>query len=312
MSERTSMLRSFLAPVIIAAIFVALGVRLYQDASLLRRQEWSVEPWMLVLSLVLLVCSLTTSALVWKKILGLFNVRLEFRKCFKITFVSSLGKYLPGKVWAYVSQVYLAQRVGVPLDVCLYSSAVFFLAYNFSGLVVFGLSLFVWTELPFTLITLVLAGAASCLLLLFSRRVLSLVVGVGSRISSRFGEGVMRQGPTLNATPSAVLELLAVLAFDWVILLAGIYFLVNSFYEMSLSGALVVCGTLVVSVIGGVLAFFVPAGLGVREGVGSYLLGLYIPAAAAIVIVLSLRIWLTLGELICLLSALRIKEPSLR
>lgn len=297
---------------LILAIFIALGIGLYRDASLLRRQEWSVDPWKLALSLCLLVGSLTTSALVWKKILGLFDVDLDLRKCFKITFVSSMGKYLPGKVWAYVSQVYLAQKVGVPVDVCLYSAAVFFLAYNFSGLIIFVLGLFVWTDVPASLIALALAGLVACIALLFSRRFLSLVVKVGSRISRPFRESAGPNGPALKAKPSKVGAVVAFLAFDWLVLIASVHFLVNSFYEISLSGALVVCGTLVVSVISGVLAFFVPAGLGVREGVGSYLLGLYMPSAVAIVIVLVMRIWLTVGELACFLAALRVREPRLR
>lgn len=297
---------------LILAIFTALGIGLYRDASLLRRQEWSVDPWRLALSLCLLVGSLTTSALVWKKILGLFDVDLDLRKCFKITFVSSMGKYLPGKVWAYVSQVYLAQKVGVPVDVCLYSAAVFFLAYNLSGLIIFVLGLFVWTDVPASLVVLMLAGLMACAALLFSRRFLSLAVRVGSRISRRFREGMAPSEPKLKATPSGVGALIALLAFDWLVLIAGVHFLVNSFYEISLSGALVVCGTLVVSVISGVLAFFVPAGLGVREGVGSYLLGLYMPSAVAIVIVLAMRTWLTVGELACFLAALRVREPRLR
>ncbi len=312
MVDRRSVLRSFVVAALILAIFIALGIGLYRDASLLRRQEWSVDPWKLALSLCLLVGSLTTSALVWKKILGLFDVDLDLRKCFKITFVSSMGKYLPGKVWAYVSQVYLAQKVGVPVDVCLYSAAVFFLAYNFSGLIIFVLGLFVWTDVPASLIALALAGLIACIALLFSRRFLSLVVKVGSRISRPFREGAGPNGPALKAKPSKVGAVVALLAFDWLVLIASVHFLVNSFYEISLSGALVVCGTLVVSVISGVLAFFVPAGLGVREGVGSYLLGLYMPSAVAIVIVLAMRIWLTVGELACFLAALRVREPRLR
>ena len=311
MAYKLSLLKKILAALVIGTVFFLLGRRLHQGFGALRLEEWSIVPWKLALSLGLLVCSLALSAFVWKKILRLFGVELDFGKCFKITFVSSIGKYLPGKVWAYVSQVYLGQKAGVPVNVCLVSSAVLFLAYNLSGLFLFAVSLFFWNSVPLPLVAVLMAASMGFLLLLFSRRFLALIMRVAGRLSRRFKGGGSNGPVPLIAGPASVAGVLAVLALDWAVLTAGVYFLVNSFYPVSLSDALVVCGTLVVSVISGVLAFFVPAGLGVREGVGSYLLGSYMAPSAAILIVLAMRLWLTVGELACFVAALKIREPRL-
>lgn len=311
MPERRSILRTAVVTAVMVAIFALLGLRLYRDARILRLEDWKLDPPKLALSFLLLIGSLTLSALVWKKILHLYNVDLQFRKCFKITFVSSMGKYLPGKVWAYVSQAYLAQKVGVPVGVCLISAAVLFLAYAFSGLLLFGLTLSVWSGLPWALVVLIPAVLLACLLALFSPWFPALMVRVAGRLSRRFRESAAPDGIRPDVSAPAVVAVLSVLAADWIVLIAAIYFMVNSFYAISLSQAVIVCGTLAASVIGGVLAFFIPAGLGVREGVGSYVLSVWMPPAIAIVIVLALRVWLSVGELICFLAALRIREPRL-
>lgn len=312
MAKKLSILKYLLVTSIIAVIFAMLGLRLYRDARLLSLGDWEIDPWKLAFSFVLLLGSLALSALVWKKILRLYNVDLQFRKCFKVTFVSSMGKYLPGKIWAYVSQVYLAQKAGVPVSVCLLSAAVLFLAYNFSGLFLFGLTLLLWTDVPGLVVGLISAVLLGCLFLLFSRRFTVLVVRVGGRLSRRFREGAAPEEVHLSTSLSTVGGVLVALAADWIVLITAIYFMVNSFYRISFSEAMIVCGTLVVSVVSGVIVFFVPAGLGVREGVGSYVLGLFLPPGIAIVIVLAMRIWLSLGELACFLAALGIKEPRLR
>jgi hypothetical protein len=296
---------------VIAVIFFLLGRRLYLDAQAPALRNLTVEPVGLVLSLVLLVVSLSLSALVWQRIVFLFGVMPGYKQCFRITFVSSLGKYVPGKVWPYVTQVYLGQRVGIPRDVCLVSSVMFFLAYNFSGLLVFSASLFYWETVPRYAVAAAFVISASCLLLLFSGRCLALFVGAAAYFLRRFRHEWDAKGLSLSAPRRAVGAVMVILAADWIALAAGLYFLVNSFYPISLAEALVVCGTLVVSVIFGVLSFFVPAGLGVREGVQSWMLGNFMPLSIAIIISLVTRLWLTVGELICFAAALRIKEPKL-
>ena len=106
-------------------------------------------------------------------------------------------------------------------------------------------------------------------------------------------------------------KIILVFTANWVIFGIALYLLSNSFYNLTVSQTIILCGVFAVSVISGILSFFVPAGLGVREGVLSYLLSLFIPISVAIVISLALRIWMIVGELLCFFTALRIREPKL-
>ena len=98
---------------------------------------------------------------------------------------------------------------------------------------------------------------------------------------------------------------------DWIIFGIAAYFLINSFYHIDLSQTVILCGIFAISVITGIVSFFVPVGLGVREGVLSYLLSSFIPVSAAILISLVMRVWIALGELVCFFVALKIKKPKL-
>jgi uncharacterized membrane protein YbhN (UPF0104 family) len=98
---------------------------------------------------------------------------------------------------------------------------------------------------------------------------------------------------------------------DWMIFGVAVYFLINSFYQIDLQQTVVLCGIFALSVLAGIASFFVPAGLGVREGVQSYLLGLFIPLSAAVLISLVMRAWMILGETGCFFAALKVKEPKL-
>jgi glycosyltransferase 2 family protein len=59
----------------------------------------------------------------------------------------------------------------------------------------------------------------------------------------------------------------------------------------------------------GFLSFLTPGGIGVREGVLAYLLGLWLPPGVAIVISLLSRLWIVAGELVGTAIAWRIRPP---
>jgi uncharacterized membrane protein YbhN (UPF0104 family) len=304
-------LRRAVAAAVSLAAFAFLAVQLHRNISELRLQDWSFEPFRLALSVVLLLVNLGLSAFVWKRILKSLGAELGFSQSFKILFVSSLGKYIPGKVWAYASQVYLSGKAGIPVGVCLTGAAIFFLAYTISGLAVFAVSLLFWPGFPVVAALAALIVCLAALTLLLSGSITGALLRLGARFSERFRNMSLDPSLTKRPSPAEIGRLFLLLGLAWIILMAALYFLVNSFYGIDATDSLVICGALVVSVILGVLSLIVPAGLGVREGVFSYLLSFFVPVSVAIVIALILRVWLTAGDALCFLIALRIKEPEL-
>jgi hypothetical protein len=91
-------------------------------------------------------------------------------------------------------------------------------------------------------------------------------------------------------------------AISWVILGGAFVLFVTAFVPLSATQQLEVAGAVAASYLGGLLAFFSIAGLGVREAVmGTLLLDAGIPPAAALVISVASRVWFTAGELLPIL-----------
>jgi uncharacterized membrane protein YbhN (UPF0104 family) len=300
-----------------AAIFIILvcsfflGKTLYNNLGQLGAYQWQLKPILLILSFVFLEANLAVSVLVWKRILNLFGVNLPFGKSFKITFVSAPGKYVPGKVWIYLSQIYLSQKAGIPKSIALFSMLLLFGGYVLAGVVIFIFSLFFWQGISWWLISAFLLLSLTALGLLFTPRMLNLILKVAGFFSSKFKESRTPEKLTITGGISEIFFIISILLADWLIFGVAVYFLINSFYQIDLQQTVVLCGIFAVSVLAGIASFFVPAGLGVREGVQSYLLGLFIPVSAAVLISLVMRVWMSVGETGCFFAALKIKEPKL-
>ncbi len=310
-AARPRWLRRIAGILVILVCFFFLGRTLFSNLGQIGTYGWQFEPIRLMLSFVFLGVNLAVSAVAWKKILTLFGIRLPFRQSYKIMFVSAPGKYIPGKIWIYLSQIYLSQKANVPKGIALFSMLLLFGGYVLAGVVVFVFSLFFWEGVSPWPVGVLFLLSLSAFWVLFSPRVQNLLLRVVRSVSRRFKEDLIPEKLTTSGGTTKVGQILLILLADWMIFAVAAYFLINSFYSIDVQQTVILCGIFAVSVIAGIASFFVPAGLGVREGVQSYLLSLFIPVSAAILISLIMRIWMILGETGCFLAALKIKEPRL-
>jgi uncharacterized membrane protein YbhN (UPF0104 family) len=308
---RFALSKKIAAVSIIILCFFFLGRVLLRNLGELSSHQWSLRPWLLSLSFVSLIANLAISSFAWKRVLLLFGARLPFGHCFKIMFVSALGKYLPGKVWPYLGQMYLSSKANIPKSVTLMSVLLLFGISSLVGLLAFVSSLFLWGGFSAIGVSLLLFGSLVFILIVLSPRVLNRGLRTLALISNRFRKGLIPQDVIVGGGLLDVVKIMLIFAANWVVFGIALHLLVNSFYHFDVSQTVILCGIFAVSVISGILSFLVPAGLGVREGILSYLLGLFIPMSVAVVIALVLRVWIILGELICFFVALRVRKPRL-
>jgi uncharacterized membrane protein YbhN (UPF0104 family) len=309
--RRYALLKKIVAFSLILVCFYFLGKALYGNLGQMKAYRWDLKPSFLAISFLFLVINLAVSAFAWKRILALFGVTLPVDQSFQVRFVSGLGKYLPGKIWLYLSQIYLGEKARIPKSVTLFSLFLLFGAYNLAGVLVFVASLFLWDAFSPLLIGLLLLTFLSVFLIMFSPPALRRMSKLLALVSKRFKEEFTSEELTARGRMSQTGQILLILLADWVIFGAAVYFLVNAFYHLDIAQTVILCGIFAISVISGVASFVIPAGLGVREGVQSYLLSLFLPVPAAILISLAMRIWMTLGEVVCFVVALKIKKPEL-
>ncbi len=99
-----------------AVLVIGLAARaLAQNWQAFRVQpvSWSVSPGWLGLSLLAVLVSYAVLIEAWRRVVVGLGETLAFIPAARIWLVASLGKYLPGKLWAVAGAAVLAKRAGV-------------------------------------------------------------------------------------------------------------------------------------------------------------------------------------------------------
>src|SRR5690348_290485 len=81
--------------------------------------EWRLSPAWIVTSVLVVFAAYAGLIEAWRRIVLSMGERLGFGTAARIWFLASLGKYVPGKVWAVAGAAVLAQRAGVDPSVAV-------------------------------------------------------------------------------------------------------------------------------------------------------------------------------------------------
>jgi hypothetical protein len=75
--------------------------------------DWQLSPGWIAASVVAVFSAYAVLIEAWRRVVLSMGERLPFGTAARIWFLASLGKYIPGKVWAIAGAAVLAQRAGV-------------------------------------------------------------------------------------------------------------------------------------------------------------------------------------------------------
>jgi uncharacterized membrane protein YbhN (UPF0104 family) len=232
----------------------------------------------------------------WMKILGDWEIRIGYGTALRSEMVSMLAKYVPGGVWTPAARIVALRREGVAVDPPTVGAAMFVEASlsAVSGVLVFVLSL--GSEHGADVPLAPLLVFAALLVVLLHPRIFN---PVASRLVRRFGGDEL---PPVRW--GSLILLLAFYSFTWVVGGLGLLFIVRAvgddphFTSVAFLGGVSAVGAIV-----GVLAFFVPSGLGFREAtMYGLLLGVTTSGAALAATALN-RIAITVVEALLFLVA---------
>src|SRR5690606_21293243 len=109
-----AVLRRVGAALFIGDAFYFLGRALVDQREQLAAFDWSVEPIGLAASLVALVAVLAGGVAIWASVLRHLGHRVRFLDLLRIWFLSSLGRYIPGKIWQFVGVAEMSRASGIP------------------------------------------------------------------------------------------------------------------------------------------------------------------------------------------------------
>ncbi len=251
------------------------------------RMSWAA----LAGSFLAAVGGLAAWTLSWRVLLAGLGSPIPVTAAARMSFISGLGKYVPGKVWALVTLMELGRRYGVPRIRNASSSLLAIVTSMASGLAVAAVTLPLTspeaTERYWWLFLL-----APVLLAMLHPRIVTWGIGLLLKLVRRPGlEQPVSLAATLHATAWATVGWVLFGVHTWLIADAaggdgrGLPFLAIGAYALAFTA--------------GFLVFIAPNGLGAREAVIVITLSPVLPAGAPLVVALVSRVVLTLADLAC-------------
>jgi uncharacterized membrane protein YbhN (UPF0104 family) len=280
--------------VVVGLLIVGFAIRaLVRNWDQLRSQplEWQIRPGWLLLSLGLVWLMYLLLIFAWRSMLSAWGQQLDGWSAARIWILSSLGKYVPGKVWAVAGMALLSQRAGVAAWAATSSAVVMQVLAIGTGAVVAALA-------GAQILESARPGARTGLLLL----VAGAVISVGLLLWPPFLRRLLRL-----AAPQAVGERpptgrgivvgIATNVVAWLGYGLALWLLARGLLPTSGLGLRLAIATFTASYLAGFLALFVPGGIGVREGLFILMLQEPLGVGVATSLALASRLLLTVAEL---------------
>jgi glycosyltransferase 2 family protein len=283
---------------VLLAVLFFWGQAVAANWSQVSAVAWQVNGILLGASAILALLHLPLTALVWDRAMAYVGCPVPARWAVKAYLMSQLARYVPGGVWDVAGRLYLTTDKGIPKGPVSVTILVEMVLGVVTGALIFLASLAFWdrplpAQAPYVALAFTAAGLAALHPALL-RPLLALAAKVLRRDSSPVP---LKYGQVLwLAAGHTAARLLIGVAF---------YLFAAALTPLDWSLMPVFAGAFVAAWVLGFVVFFAPQGLGVREGVLVLLLSFYLPVAAASLIAVGFRLWLSVRDLIMAAVGLR-------
>ncbi len=251
--------------------------------------SWQIRPLPLIGAVLVIVGMYALLVEAWRQLAAAWGWDMTWRQAARVWIISSMGKYLPGKVWTVAGVASFAQEAGVSVWAATGSALVNQVLSLAAGAAVAALTGFsVAPDGIFrVLIWISLAGGLVGLAFLVWPGALGRIMAVAT--SGRVALPI-RRGPVVLAV--------AIHAVSWAGYgVALLLVLAGTLPDVQLGLREAIAG-FTISYIVGFLALLAPGGLGVREGTLVILLQGSIGAAPAVALAAASRLVMTVADIV--------------
>jgi uncharacterized membrane protein YbhN (UPF0104 family) len=288
-SRRRRIVLSLVQAVIVAATVYVLAAYLVRSWSSIQDFEWTFDAgWLLASGAAFLLFYFAQAWFWWLLLRGCGAVS-PFWPAASVWGKSILARYVPGNVFMFVGRALMSHSKGLAIErvtaAMVYEQALGACAALLSMAVLFPF----WEYRPgLTALSLL---AIPVLVALLHPRVFGPLAGLVLRLLHR---------PPLEVTIGfgAVLGMLVLFTLDWLIAGTGAWLLARAVTGLGVDSLPLVIVANALAYVAGMIAFFIPSGIGVREAVLTASLARRLPGGVALVWALFLRVWVTAIELL--------------
>lgn len=278
--------------VFVAAVLLAVGYALVHGWTEIQGYLFGLAWQSVLLSFAAVFLGMGANIMAWRTIVRGLESDVSVPAAGRITLLGNLAKYLPGSVWAYVAQMELGKRAGIPRARAFVASIIAVGLSTTASLVVglFGLPALSEAELgqPFVYIVLALIPIA----LVCSHP------AVLTRLVELFLKLLRKQPLGHRLTWGTVLPALGWSTLAFVGFGFHLWLLANAEATPGVGGVFRSIGAFSLAMTCGILFFVVPSGIGIRDAVIAAALTPYVGGGIAIAIATASRLVFTIADVL--------------
>ncbi|MER7333082.1 MULTISPECIES: lysylphosphatidylglycerol synthase domain-containing protein [unclassified Micromonospora] len=264
--------------------WLSLGVRIVVIAAIAAGMTWSVvsqwpdvrQTWLdlawpsVVLAVLAVLAGMFANSMAWRAAAEDLEHRVSVPAALRICMVGQLGKYIPGSVWAYVLQMELGRRAGLPRARAFLATLV---ALGLGVVAALGVGLL---SLPSLLDATAETGAEYAepvrvalyiVAVLFPIALICAIPAVLTRLIQIVLKVLRRPPLQHRLTLPGVLRVVGWSALGYTLFGVHLWLLANAQAAPGVGGLLRSIGSFAIAMTVGMFAFLSPSGLGVREAV---------------------------------------------
>lgn len=270
--------------------------------------QWHIRPVLIAASLLMHLITFFLFSWTWCVLMSAIGHPVPLRYGFKISYIAHLGRYIPGKIWPIIGQMYLLGRIGIGKKAAVVSWTVAMFYALPSAFLVSALTVWFYPVMAEQSLGLdVVAGSALVLGIALAVAVVSIVApNQVIRLANWLLKLAGRTPIDFHLTPMVCLRVYIGYFISWVAYGVSFSLLLHGIMNSPTIPLAAGMGSFVMAYLVGYVAIFAPGGIGARELILTSILTPFIgPVAAGVSLVA--RIWNLVAEAIATAIALAIR-----
>jgi glycosyltransferase 2 family protein len=245
----------------------------------------------LVTSFIIILIYIFNQFVLWYYITKQNKCNISFSNSIIARAYSEFGKYVPGKIFGYGLLLYAYSKENQSKVLVAFCMVFELLSSMLAAALILLFSLYYSGIQEFEKYRIAALILLAFFFVLIHPKILNYFLSFILKIAKR-------EPIQINMTYIQLIKIIFLYVANFMVFGVAVVLFINSVYPVSFSYYFYITGTTTAAGLIGLFAIFVPAGLGVREGILLFTLSLIIPPSFAGIIALLSRIWLIAGEII--------------